>query len=89
MFDPRSGEYRACVALRDGDDPEATGCLRGIIRGGAYLRARLRGELAETTGRIAETFGAMAAAATPDPSRLAVEFYRRHNEIELLFPVTS
>lgn len=89
LFDPVTGEYRACVALQQGDDPEAAGCSRAVIPGGAYLRARLRGELDQTTPRIREMFAAMAAAATADPSRPAVEFYRRHDEIELLFPVTS
>lgn len=89
VFDPSTGEYRACVTLQDGDDPKAAGCSRGVIPGGAYLRARLRGELDESTPRISETFDAMAAAATPDPSRRAVEFYRRHDEIDLLFPVTG
>lgn len=46
-----------------------------------------RRELDETTPRISETFAAMAAAAIPDPSRHAVEFYRRRDEIHLLFPV--
>lgn len=89
VFDPSTGEYRGCVALKDGDDPEVAGCSRGFIPGGTYLRARLRGEFDETTLRISETFAAMAAAATPDPSRRAVEFYRRRDEVDLLFPVTS
>ena len=89
VFDPRTSEYRACVALHEGDDPESAGCSRGVIPGGAYLRARLRGPVDETTSRISEIFEAMAAFASPDPSRRAVEFYRRHDEIELLFPVMS
>lgn len=87
MFDPSTGEYRACVALQERDDPEAAGCSRGVISGGTYLRARLRGELEDTTPRISETFAAMAAAATPDPTRHAVEFYQRRDEIHLLLPV--
>lgn len=87
VFDPRTVEYRACVEVQEGDDPEAAGCSRAVIPGGKYLRARLRGDLNETTPRIRETLDAMAAAAIPDPSRRAVEFYRRRDEIELLFPV--
>jgi hypothetical protein len=89
VFDPSTGEYRACVALLDGDQPEAVGCSRGVIAGGVYLRARLRGELHETTPRISGTFEAMAAAAAPDPVRRAVEFYRRSDELDLLLPVLS
>jgi hypothetical protein len=88
-FDPSTSEYRACVALQEGDHPEAVGCSRGIIAGGVYLRARLRGELDKTTPRISGTFAAMAVAAAPDPSRRAVEFYRRSDELDLLFPVLS
>lgn len=89
VFDPSTGEYRACVALQEGDEPEVAGCSRGFIHGGTYLWARLRGELDETTPRIGETFAAMAAAAAADPSRRAVECYRRRDEVDLLFPVTS
>jgi hypothetical protein len=89
VFDPRTGEYRACVALLDDDQPEAVGCSRGVIAGGVYLRTRLRGELQQTTPRISGTFAAMAAAAAPDPSRHAVEFYRRSDELDLLLPVLS
>lgn len=65
------------------------GCSRDAIAGGAFLRARLRGEPDETTPHITETFAAMAAVAMPDPTRRAVEVYRRRDELDLLFPVLS
>jgi len=54
-FDPNTSEYRACVALREGDQPEAVGCSRDVIAGGLYLRVRLRGELDKITPRISGT----------------------------------
>jgi hypothetical protein len=89
VFDPGTGEYRACVAIEEGDDPTAAGRPRGVIPGGPYLRTRLRGPLDETTPRIGATFEAMAAAGVPDRARRAVEFYRRSDELVLLFPVMS
>jgi len=89
VFDLDAGEYRACVALSEGDEPETVGCTRGVIPGGTYLRARLRGEPQDTTSRISETFAGMAAAESPDPSRLAIEFYRRRDQVDLLFPVLT
>lgn len=89
IFDLGAVEYQACVTLQEGDDPEAAGAARGVIPGGAYLRARLRGETQETAPRIAETFAAMARAGVADPGRRPVEFYRRRDEIDLLFPVTD
>lgn len=72
-----------CVSERGA---EGAGCSRGSIPGGTYLRARLRGEPDDTTPRISETFAAMAAAATSD-LRSGVEFYRRRDEVDLLFPI--
>ena len=87
VFDPSTGEYRACVAVTEVDAVTVVGGTRAVIRGGTYLRARLRGPLNETTPRIGETFETMAAAGTPDRDRHAVEFYRRSDEVVLLFPV--
>ncbi len=41
------------------------------------------------TPRIAETFAALAGAGLPDPGRRPIEFYRRRDELDLLFPVTG
>lgn len=87
VYDIRTQEYRACVALESGDDLETGGRTRGVIAGGTYLRALLRGPMEQVTARAAETFDAMAASAMPDPSRPAVEFYRRMDELILLFPI--
>jgi hypothetical protein len=85
-FDPVAGEYRACVQLRDGDEP-VPGLEIGSLPGGRYLRARLVGEPPEVYELIAPTFDALARHADPDPSRPGIEHYRRHDEIDLLLPV--
>ncbi len=43
-FDASTREYRACVQVREDDDPAALGLESGTLPGGRYLRARLRGE---------------------------------------------
>jgi hypothetical protein len=86
-FYPREKKYRACVEVKQGDDPEALGLERGTLPGGRYLRTRLSGEPPELYGRIGPTFEALIAQAAPDESRPSIEFYRRFDEIDLLLPV--
>jgi len=88
-FYPREKEYRACVEVKDGDDPEALGLESGTLPGGRYLRTRLSGEPPELYGRIGPTFEALIAEAAPDESRPSIEFYRRFDEIDLLLPVAG
>lgn len=86
-FYPREKEYRACVVIKDGDDATALGLEEGALPGGRYLRARLRGEPPELYRRIAPTFEALVSRTPTDETRPSLEFYRRHDEIELLLPV--
>ncbi|HSS81723.1 MAG TPA: GyrI-like domain-containing protein [Gaiellaceae bacterium] len=88
-YDPLTKEYRVCAELREGDDPTALGVEAGELPGGRYLRARLRGEPPAVYERIGPTFTALVRRATPDESRPSIEFYRRHDEIDLLLPVAS
>ena len=59
------------------------------LPGGRYLRARLRGEPPAVYGRIGPVFTALIDREAPDESRPSIEFYRRHDEIELLLPVSD
>ena len=86
-FYPREQEYRACVVMKDRDDPAALGLEEGALPGGRYLRARLRGEAPALYERIAPTFGELVKQTPPDEARPSLEFYRRHDEVELLLPV--
>ena len=86
-FFPQTKEYRACVQLQETDDPSALGLETGTLPGGRYLRERIRGEPPALYGRIGPTFEEMLKDATPDETRPSIEFYRRHDEIDLLLPV--
>ena len=87
VFDPETKEYRVCVQRRDGDDPSALGLEDGTIAGGRYARERLEGEPPAIYRLIQPTMERLAARPDRDPSRPEVEFYRRHDLIELLVPV--
>lgn len=86
-FDPQTREYRVCVQWREGDDPDALGLEDGSLPGGRYARERLEGEPPAVYGLIKPTFEQLAKRPDRDPSRPAIEFYRRHDVIDLLLPV--
>ncbi len=86
-FDPGTNEYRACVQMREGESAVDLGFAKGVLAGGAYLRARLRGEPPAVYDRIGPTFGMMAEMAILDETRPSIEFYRRRDEIDLLLAV--
>jgi hypothetical protein len=88
-FDPNAKEYRVCAEVRPGDEPAALGLEHGMLPGGRYLRARLRGEPPDVYERIGPTFEAMASAVPTDEGRPSIEFYRRRDEIDLLLPVSD
>jgi hypothetical protein len=88
-LDQPTGEYWVCVEMKDGDDAEALGLESGILPGGRYLRAKLRGEPPDVYERIGPTFNAIERSVTPDPTRPEIEFYRQRDEIELLVPIAD
>jgi hypothetical protein len=88
-FYPREKEYRACVQLQEADDPSALGLETGTLPGGRYLRERIRGEPPALYARIAPTFEELLRQATPDETRPSIEFYRRHDEVDLLLPLAD
>jgi hypothetical protein len=85
-FDPVANDYRACVEVRDGDEL-VEGLESGTLPGGRYLRARLQGDPPGVYERIGPTFDEMARERAPDESRPGLEYYRRHDEIDLLLPI--
>jgi hypothetical protein len=87
VFDETQGEYRVCVQVRDGDDPAALGLETGTLPGGRYAQVRLEGDPPAVYGLIAPTLKRLAARSDHDPSRPGIEFYRRHDVIDLLLPV--
>jgi hypothetical protein len=78
-FDGR--EYRACAAV------EVDGLERGVIPGGGYARTRLRGEAPAVYEQIAPTVDELEASVEVDRTRPVIEFYRRHDEIDIFVPI--
>ena len=64
----RGGEYRACVAVQPGGDPEALGLSPWRIPGGEYERRRVAG-WQDQVDSIGATFDGMVPAAEVDGSR--------------------
>lgn len=87
VFDAASGEYLACAQTRDGDDASKLSLGVSVIPGGPYLRATVTGQPPAVYEQIGPTFEELEKATAPDPSRPLIEFYRRHNEIDLLVPL--
>jgi hypothetical protein len=87
-FHAAAGEYWVCAQLRERDDPAALGLETATLPGGAYLRARLRGEPPAVYERIPAVFDELARRADPDATRPSLEHYRRCDEIDLLLPVS-
>ncbi|MEW6404485.1 MAG: GyrI-like domain-containing protein [Chloroflexota bacterium] len=83
-----NGEYRACVALRDDDDPAALGLDTWTIPGGTYVHRKIQ-NWSERTSEIGQTFAAMAAEYPIDPMRPGIEFYRSQKELILYMPIKS
>ncbi len=88
MVDTRAGTYAACTPVNEGDDPARLGLDTAVLAGGWYLRARIAGEPPGLYERIGPAMQALTALAAPaDPDRPLVEYYRRHDQIELWVPV--
>jgi hypothetical protein len=87
-FTAATGEYWVCVQLRADDDPGALELERGVLPGGRYARERLVGYPPAVYGLIKPTFDRLAEhRSDQDGSRPSIEFYRRHDVIDLLLPI--
>jgi DNA gyrase inhibitor GyrI len=86
-WSPQEREYRACFSCLETDDAATLGLEEAVLPGGLYRRARLKGE--DVYQRIGPTFDELARDANVDDSRPFVEFYRRHNEVDVLVPIES
>jgi hypothetical protein len=88
MVDTQAGTYAACTPVRDGDDPGRLGLQTGTLPGGWYLRALIAGEPPALYARIGPAMQSLTRLAMPaDPGRPLVEYYRRHDQIELWAPL--
>jgi hypothetical protein len=87
-FDPKTKEYRACVALRNGEGGSRYGLPECVLDGGAYATAKLKGEYGDIVKQIARTFEHLRKEHVRDVRRPSIEFYKRHTEIVLYLPVS-
>ena len=79
--------YVTCTPLRPGDDPVALGLDVGELPGGTFRRGRLRGPPPAVYASIGPGFDELESAGGIDRTRPLIEFYKRHDEIELWAPV--
>jgi hypothetical protein len=89
IFDEKADEYLVATEVRPDDPRDHYGLEVGELAGGSYLRLSLHGEPPAVYGEIGPGFDQLHAAAKTDPERPQVEFYRRHNEIELWLPISA
>lgn len=87
LVDVAANEYILATVPRADDPPDAWGLEPFELPGGAYLCTELRGEPPELYSRIGPAMQELEAQSEVDKSRYLVEFYRRHDEIELWVPV--
>ncbi|TDQ05966.1 hypothetical protein EV186_1011944 [Labedaea rhizosphaerae] len=87
LVDVAANEYLLATVPRDDDPADAWGLARFELPGGDYLRTVLRGEPPELYSRIGPAMQELESLTTVDKERYLVEFYKRHNEIELWVPV--
>jgi len=87
---PEGGEYWACVAMTEGDDPAAMRLEAGTIPGGWYVRRKVQDwEKVVRDGKLPALFEELAKSnlSELDESRPSVEFYRSHEELLIMLPV--
>jgi hypothetical protein len=85
--DERQNIYTVCTPVKAGDDPDSLGLQTGRLLGGPYLRGRLVGEPPSIYERIGAGVGELRGLVEMDATRPLVEFYRRHDQIELWVPI--
>jgi DNA gyrase inhibitor GyrI len=73
--------------VHEGDDLAAIGLEVGELPGGRYARVRLKGEPPDLYDLIGPTFERLTERPDRDPTRPGIEFYRRHDVIDLLLPI--
>ena len=86
-FDPATDTYSVCAVLRADDDPATFGAERGLLPGGRYAFVRLHGEPPEVYEQIGPTAQRLARRRDADPTRPTLEYYRRHDVIDVLVPI--
>jgi hypothetical protein len=87
---PEGGEYWACVARIEEDDPKSIQLETGTIPGGWYARKKVqKWEKVVQEGKLPAIFEELirSNADNIDESRPSVEFYRSRDELLAMMPV--
>ena len=85
-FQPPAGPYRACTAIKPGDDATPLGLPTWVIPGGKFSRRKLMNWQARLP-EIGKTFQSMSQEDERDSSRPSIEFYRSEKELVLFLPM--
>lgn len=86
--DEKGLHYRACVAIKVGDNPASLGLDVSEIPGGKYAKDRIRPwDYRKDVPRLVEKFEKMSQEHEADKTRPSVEFYRRHDDLILYLPI--
>ena len=87
-FHPKTRIYRACVAIKDVDNPKIYGLDTWVIPGGRYVKRKFKDWHARID-QIGPTVDEMHAENENrvDNSRPTVEYYRSEKELILYLPV--
>jgi hypothetical protein len=86
-FDPATDTYSVCAVLRAGDDPAAFKAECGTLPGGRYACVRLQGNPPAVYEQIGPTAQRLAKRSDADHTRPTLEYYRRHDVIDVLVPI--
>ncbi|MER5221793.1 GyrI-like domain-containing protein [Streptomyces flaveus] len=89
QIDVRQNTYTVCTPVKEDDRPDLLGLQLGTLPGGSYLRGRLVGDPPQIYERIGDGMAELEAMLPVDDTRPLVEFYRRHDQIELWVPIRS
>jgi hypothetical protein len=87
--DDTSGTYTTCTPLRPDDGPQALGLEVGELPSGRFRRGQLQEDPPALYSLVVPGFDELKALGSVDQTRALVEFYKRHDEIELWLPVLA
>lgn len=81
-----NGEYRANLAVIEGDDPEKLGFQTWTIPGGKYYKDKIT-DWEKHISKIAPRCEEIIKKVNYDDSRPIIEFYRSQKELYLFIPI--